>query len=369
MIKGLEPQLAEAGKIKIGSLGEKRLKNKAKNKPKDQLTDHDYWRPPIKLDHFVITKTTRRDGKLTVDLAAMDACPKGPGGKVTEIPIVLHSDEIEDVFKTNYAAYAGRKLACTGDGEAATQYAFKDGKRLDQTKSVKCPCKHLDAGNCKPHGTLNCSLMLENNAVAGAVHKWRTTSIISIKRMMGSIIQILATIGTIKGLPLWLKLEPVDTDKGRVYCCHLELRSGDITGLQRAAIESAQMRAALSPGNTQLLQGYRAMITADEETDEEQAAVAQEFHGDPEPEVLDTRPPPLPETKTIKNGTGSTTVEAKTGEVVSETNKKLKNLVQNQPKTETTAREQKDKAEAEKKPDEPPPPTDDDNPDFGGPEK
>lgn len=369
MIKGIVPQLAEAGKIKIGGLGEPRLKKAAKNKPKNQLSPRDFWRPPIKLDHFLITRTERRDGKLVEDTAAMEACPRGPDGKITEIPIVVHSDELEEVFPTCYALYSGRKLACKGDGELATRWAFdkETRKRLDETTQVPCPCKYLDAARCKAHGTLHCSLALPDRAVAGAVHKWRTTSIISIRRMMGSITQILATVGTLKGLPLWLRLEPVDTDNGRVYCCHLELRAADVMGLQRTALEAAQMRAQLTSGTTAMIRGYRAMIEGPEdERAEEQAEVAQEFHGDQgdaEPEIMPSKPAPQ-----VEVDADGDLVDGKTGEVVgkaSETNEKLKNMVGNAPKAATTGRKT---IKTEQKPDEPPPPSDDDNPDYGGPE-
>jgi hypothetical protein len=270
MIKGITPSLAEGGKIKIGGLGAERT-SKAGNK----------FRMPEKYDHFVITKTTRDDkGDLDVDRALMDALTKDKDGHIRAIPIVVHSDNLDEVFPTSYAMYNGKQLLCRGDGEKA--------KRADGTE-VKCTCAYLDAERqpiCKPHGTLHCSIVAPGQAVAGAVHKWRTTSIISIQRLYGSFSQILATLGTMRGVPLWLNLQPVQVATGTVYCCHVELREADVMNVQRRALEAIQMRKALGTGDIDA--AYRAMITApgdDHETDEERAEIAAEFHRIHEAEV------------------------------------------------------------------------------------
>src|SRR5262245_10037567 len=110
MIKGIQGRLAEGGKIKIGGLGPERQKQSGQGT----------WRPPVKLDHFLVTKTTRDDeGDLALDDALMEALAKDADGKVRAIPIVLHSDALDEVFPTSYALYAGRKLFCSGDGETA----------------------------------------------------------------------------------------------------------------------------------------------------------------------------------------------------------------------------------------------------------
>lgn len=287
MIKGITPSLAEGGKIKIGELGEERVSRGSGKK----------FRMPVKLDYFLITKTTRdQQGDLELDEELMAALPKDADGQVREIPIVLHSDEIDDVFPTTYAMYSGKKLACRGDGERAVRWKWettKEGpRRTNDTQEVACTCSFLGAksGNvCKPHGTLHCSIMVPGQAVAGAVHKWRTTSLISIQRMIGSLQQILATCGTLRGLPLVLRVEPVqvapDGVTSTVYCCHVELRAKDLLTVQRQALEAAQMRKALTAGRD--LDGdYRKLIhapAADDESEEEQAEVAQEFHPEGEP--------------------------------------------------------------------------------------
>lgn len=272
MIKGLRPALAEAGKIKIGGLGKEQISKKG-NK----------YRAPQKYSSFCLTKTTRdQDGNLIVDKELMEALPKDPDGKVRELPIVLHADDIEAVFPTSYACYGGRKLECRGDGETATRW---NQQHTAQDK-VECPCSLFGAQGqktCKPHGTLHCSIALAGYAVAGAVYKWRTTSIISIQRMVGSLQQILATVGVLRGVPLRLKVEPVQVSPGNttttVYCCHIELKASDINQVQQEAFQAQKTRAALANG-VDLDAQYKQLVAHPglDESPDEQAEVADEFH-------------------------------------------------------------------------------------------
>ena len=282
MIKGLRPQLAEAGKIKIGGLGEKRVAKSGRE-----------YMVPQKWDHFQVTTTARdRDGRLEVDRAVMAALPKDPDGKVREIPIVLHSDDIETVFPTTYALYTSKKLVCRGDGETATRWPMDtQHKRIEgEPKKCQCPCGYLNAERgpkCKPNGMLRCSLALPGQAVAGAVHTWRTTSIISIQRMVGSLAQVLETCGTLRGLPLVLRVEPVVVNPtggatSTVYCCHVELRAADVMAAQRQALQVAQMRKAIG-GDAAAAVKLLAAPAGDDETPEEQAEIEAEFYSDPDP--------------------------------------------------------------------------------------
>lgn len=305
MIKGITPRLSETGKIKIGGLGKPMLKKSAKGK--QNPTVDDYYRMPLKFDHFIVTKTSRSEaGDLEHDEALMAALPKDRDGKCREIPVVLHSDDIDEVFPTAYALYAGRKLACTGNGEKALRYDFDKAtrQRLDSKKEVGCVCPYYtEAGQCKPHGTLHASIFLPNVALAGAVYKWRTTSEISISRMLGSLQQILAVTGTLRGLPLVLKLEPVvvspEGKSTTVYTCHLELRAKDLVEVQTKALEAARIRNELG-GRSPV--PYRALISApgsESESPGEQAEVYDEFHSNPE----ETEPEAAPATTTeaVKN--------------------------------------------------------------------
>lgn len=283
MIKGITGQLAEAGKIKIGKKGDQR-----------KSTSGTVWRPPIKLDHFLITGNVRGDDEnLIVNQALMGAIEPDEDGELRAIPVMLHADTIDEVFPTRYALYVGKSCACSGDGERATR-THKDGV----VKEIRCPCEYLleplGCGNpmqppkfqCKPNGKLLCSIVAPGQALAGAIHTWRTTSEISIRRMYGSLEQILAVVGALRGVPLWLKLEPVKVNPpagkpATVYCCHVELRETDIAAVQARALKAAERRRALGGGD-----GYRALLTAPAvgESLEEQAEVAEEFYPEAAPE-------------------------------------------------------------------------------------
>lgn len=276
MIHDIMPAFTECGKIKLGGLGDER-------KAKSGGT----YRMPVKFDEFVVTKTYRNnEGDLVPDDDIMGALDKDDG-KLRAIPILLHSDELEEVFPTSYARYAGKKLHCSGDGKVATRWELKEGKRTGANKQIQCPCQFLQDRSCKPHGTLHCSIRVEGLAVAGAIHTFRTTSIISIRRIIGSLTQIQKLAGVLQGLPLWLVVQPVVvTPDGHptstVYCAHIELRAADIKSAQLAAIEAAKLRKELAGEVAQMNERYRAMLKApaEDESDEEQAAVAAEFHAD-----------------------------------------------------------------------------------------
>ena len=168
MIKGIRPRLAEAGKIKTGGLGETRTAESGRE-----------YRLPISYDHFVITRNDRDSaGDLVLDRVLMDAIGKlqsdstsrvEMGVKIREIPIVLHSDELEEVFPTSYACYLGKKLHCRGDGEKATRWEIKDGHKTGVVTGIKCTCPYLGATGgpiCKPHGILHCSIAVKGHALA-----------------------------------------------------------------------------------------------------------------------------------------------------------------------------------------------------------
>jgi hypothetical protein len=284
MIHGLTPSLAEGGKIKTGTRGPVR-KSKAGND----------WRPPIKLDHFLITGTRRinddplNDLEPDVDLvgALVEEGWADDDGKLRTIPIVLHSDDIEEVFPTCYAAYSGKRLACKGDGMRAERREIANGRFTGQSRQMDCPCELQDGKRCKAHGVLHCSIRVPGQAVAGSVHRWRTTSIISIQQLTGSLTQILTTVGVLQGLPLVLRVMPIqvapDGRAATVYCCHVELRAKDLPTIQREALGLAQLRRELSDGLSGVHRQYRKMLQRP--GDEPAGAAGEwagEYHGHPD---------------------------------------------------------------------------------------
>lgn len=313
MIKDLQPRLAEAGKIKIGGLGaEKNSKSGSR------------YRTPRKDDHFTITTTQRGDdGRLIVDVEIMDELRRqgfaDADGKVRTLPIILHADEMDEIFPTAYCAYQGKKLVCRGDGETAIRREIVQGEWTGEEKEIGCPCKYLQPDErgqrrCKPNGTLHCSLALHNMAVAGAVHKWRTTSIISINQMVGSLTQVRdKVVGTLQGVPLILRVSPmaVNPNGGRpstVYVCHVELRAKNLSEIQRKAIEASQTRQNLSLILKSVNPEYQAMLSppgADED-ELEVIDIADEYYPDTLPaapsdtEQAEMIPPSKPATPPLE---------------------------------------------------------------------
>lgn len=295
MIQGLTPQFTEAGKIKLGGLGEARTNSTGKT-----------WRMPVKYESFLITKTYRSAaGDLIPDEELMQSLKRDQDGKLRAIPIVLHGDEIDDVFPTQYARYAGKKLHCSGDGKIACRWELqKDAKgkvvKTGNSEQLACPCSYLEDKTCKPHAILYCSIRVPGLAVAGAIHTLRTTSIITIQRVLGSLLQIKKSVGMFQGLPLWLVVQPVLTDNGTVYCAHIELRAADIVAAQRGALEAAKMRSNLLGEMVDINRAYRAMLRAPaaaDEPDDEQEAVAAEFAPEVNGNALEAEPTKPPEGK------------------------------------------------------------------------
>ncbi len=211
MIKNLQLQLNEAGKIKIGIKGDTVTTKGGKD-----------FRLPQKIDHFILTTTEKSEsGDFLPDNALMDRIKENNTGMLNEqgnlvgIPIRLLYDDIEQNFPTRYACYNGKNCSCYGDGEKAF-------KRLDDyKKEYPCPCQRLEPEYegkdcCKPNGRLIC--MIDEAGLFGQAHVFRTTSINSIKGICAGMELIkVATKGRIAGLPLMLVLTTKQTDYGPVY--------------------------------------------------------------------------------------------------------------------------------------------------------
>lgn len=197
-IKNLPNRLNEAGKIKIGMKGE-------------EITSKEgvAFRPPTRLDHFIITGTDKdANGDFVQDTVLMDkikASGRGvvnAAGDLVGIPVRLLYEDTDLNFPTRYASYVSGKLSCTGDGATAT-------KRLDDFKKEHpCPCERLNPeydkkDKCKANGKL--TVVIDEASLFGQAHVFRTTGINSVMGILGGIELIrTATKGHIAGLPLML---------------------------------------------------------------------------------------------------------------------------------------------------------------------
>jgi hypothetical protein len=291
MIKNLKRSVAEGGKIKIGGKGE-------------LLTGQGgaTYARPRKDDHFTITTNMRENGDPNANLitnekimAALHAWADADG-KVRRLPIMLLSDDVDEVFPTAYVAYSGKHMACRGDGETATRFISPRGEVLAEPETVECPCERLEKDSkggrrCKFTGILHCSLRLPGHAVIGSVYRWRTTSEISVTQIVTHLQDIiLPAAGTLRGLPLMLVLRPQQVSPGgrlsTVYVCHIDLCE-DLVIAQRAALEAATMRRELAAG-LRTEPDYRATLQLPgSESPEEQAEIAPEYYPD---EIVGTAP-------------------------------------------------------------------------------
>lgn len=284
----LNPRQAEAGKIKIGGLGKERT-----------TKDGRAWREPKKLDHFIVTKTVRgSNGEFEVDEAIMEQLPKDKDGKCREIPILLDSDIIEEVFPHALACYAGRKLHCKGDGKTATRWEVKrdNSSRIVRTGDAQprdCPCDYLNAKRgyvCRPHGTLWVTIAAGEETRIGARHAFRTTSWNSVRWILSGLDSIQRQVGTLVGLPCKMIVRPhqVNTNDGTkvVQVVHVELRTKDLMALQQHAIRAAQARQrVVSVAARPAVLGLPA--PGEHESALDQAELQQEYHPDVPEELTD----------------------------------------------------------------------------------
>lgn len=232
-IKGLVPALPERGRIKIGIKGAMR---KSRN--------GNEFQPPQKLDHFIVTTLDRQeDGNFLRD----EAIHAVIGDKPTDIKVRLLYDDPSLNFPTRYAAYKGRQLWCSGDGETASRMDDDNKGR----SNVKCTCFRQDpeykgADKCKMNGVL--STLIDGAGGIGGVWKFRTTSyntIVGIMSSMAFLRQI--TGGPLANLPLTLQVRPKQaTDpEGKqqtIYVVGLEF-PGDMEELQNRGHQIALDRA------------------------------------------------------------------------------------------------------------------------------
>src|SRR5262249_4281970 len=242
------------------------------------------FQPPQKLDHFVVTTMERGpDGNFLRD----EVIHGKLGDKPKRIPILLLFDDIGLNFQSRYAAFKGRTLWCSGDGEVADRLKGDKGER----EGVTCPCHRIAPGyegsdRCKFNGTL--SVLIEGAPGVGGAWKFRTTSYNTVVGLMSSLALIKRiTGGPLAGIPLALVVAPkaaVDpSGKAQtVFIVSIEY-PGDVRALQqeghRIALEQASHHLRIEHIEAEA----RALLTApaapgavfaDEDADE----VAAEFY-------------------------------------------------------------------------------------------
>lgn len=230
-IQTMDLQLAEAGKIKIG-----------KKRDLRQGEDPKAFRPPTKLDHFIIT-TTEFDSK-TGDLKQDEKIMQKIGQECRRLHISFPYDDINLNFQSSFARYTKTKCLCRGDGK----YARTHEGQVITCNPDACEFGRNGANTCKPSAVL--SVILEDVPGIGGVYKFRTTSWNSIRNIYSSLIFITSKItgGILAGIPLDMVLIPktVQLPDGKgttvIYMVNIEMPR-TISELRQLAKDEARIRA------------------------------------------------------------------------------------------------------------------------------
>lgn len=188
---------------------------------------------PQKLDHFYVeTKSPKGDWVEDKPLAQMLTTKYGkriPGEKpgdpertlpLREFDVILLSDNIEEVFRTELAWWSAAEKKCGGNGIDANRSTslIKDKAMLEKFPGQKyipwMPCGDAcidkQEKRCKPSGSLY--FMLIDRPVLGSVCVFNTTSYKSIVQIHSALIQFKElTGGRLKGIPFRLVMRPGKT--------------------------------------------------------------------------------------------------------------------------------------------------------------
>lgn len=262
-IKGIEPQLCECGKIKIGKKGQSKKTSSGKN-----------MRLPSKLDHFEVTTTEKdENGDFVLDQNIMAKI----GDNCRELPVRLLHDNPEKNFMTSFAYYDSAACICRGDGEWAVDAS---GEVIECDPEV---CPYFQKKKCKPNGIL--SVLLEDAPRVGGVYKFRTTGWNSIRNILSAMEFIKGLSGgVLAGLPLVLTVQPKTTvipgtkTPTTIYTVNLEYQGsiGEMLNLAKVEAEqrirSAKIQNAIDEQDIALLQAP--------ESTEECLDVTEEFYPD-----------------------------------------------------------------------------------------
>lgn len=294
MIRDLSPRVLELGKIKIGGKGEEVMSRR-----------NVAFRPPVKHDHFTITTLQRdQNGDLVPDDELMATLAQQQGvnlDQITEIPIALLSDDIEDVMQSAYVYYVGKhRIAQSDGGDMVTWYGdprtnpptMFDKPREGPNVERYVQTKMLGEGDravrmFKPHGIFSC-VIAAGESRFGGVYRFRTTSIITIEQIYSGLAHIKElTRGSLRGVPLRLVIRPLQVaPKGIatvVYVVHVEMRGQDLTAIQQQVLAARQLELQTSKGLLDIHRQYKALLRAPgaaDESDDEQAEAQSEFHGE-----------------------------------------------------------------------------------------
>jgi hypothetical protein len=228
---------------------------------------------PEKLDHFIFLKKGTEEG--TVEWVDDEEKIEHYGKHPTEITIILLDDDIDTVFRTEYAWWSATGKECSGDGEQA---------RRDNKPYGPCAnsgqCKEYEDGKCKPSADLY--FMLADYPSLGTVCRLHTSSYQSVREVYSALNDLKNMMGgRLMGLPVKLFVRPeknVYTDNrgaekvGTKYVLGIELRADSLPAMLESVSQSAQVFADLKK-----VMGSRNLQIV-EDDDDRAPEIAGEFH-------------------------------------------------------------------------------------------
>lgn len=257
---------------------------------------------PEKLDHFIfLRKEQGGDSVEWVEDEKMNAHYKKLSGNEdpTDVVIILLDDNIDNVFRTEYAWWAKTGKKCHGDGEHALR--DKEGTWVDRdTCANSGKCQEYEEGECKPSADLY--FMLADFPSLGTACRLHTSSYQSIREIYSALTDLKQMMGgRLMGLPVKLFVRPEKNvyeqggqkKTGTKYVLGLELRGDSLPALLENVTESAKVFSDLR----KVMQGKVEIVEDDTERAPE---IAGEFHvpvealGGVPPAQLPPPPPPNP---------------------------------------------------------------------------
>lgn len=232
---------------------------------------------PNKLDHFIfLRKGIKLEWEPDPELV------KHFGESCREVSIILLDDELENVFRTEYAWWSATEKKCWGDGAKATRRTQEapDGQEWEPCGDT---CPELEKNVCKPSGDLY--FILADYPRLGAVCRLHTTSYRSVRQIHSALEQIrTVTGGRLAGIRCQLVVRPektayFDAKKDKkvpttIYALNIELSAQGMHGLIAKMTENAKLFE-----QTKKLLGAGRKVEFEEEPEPERAPdVAQEFY-------------------------------------------------------------------------------------------
>jgi len=244
---------------------------------------------PKKLDHFAFLRKEMdgNDISWVVDEEKQDHF----GSDCKSFWIILMSDDPDECFRTQMAAFVKTRCWCKGDGEKAERRVQIGGEYKGEFQTWNGPCKNggcKDAKSingkpaaCKPSGDLY--FMLQDFPTLGTICRIHTSSYQSIMQVSSALRDLQAvTGGRLMGISCKLFVSP-DTSTyeqggvsktGTKYVLGLELAAKDMPQLMTTMSNTARMFQGLQ----KQLKG--AVLDVEEDETERASEIAGEFYYD-----------------------------------------------------------------------------------------